>query len=125
MNLVLFNAEYLPLLIVLGVMIIPIFSLLLVVLIKFIYKNFKRNKSSKQKFKSDEKEKIINKYLKPFGQDNIISIEAKMRRVNVEVKDVTRIDIEGLKKLGVGVLIVGNIIKCSSEEFANAVEKNE
>ncbi len=123
MNLFLLNAstisaELLPLFIILVVMIVPISILLVIVLIKFIIKNVKRNKKV-------NKEEIINKYLLPFGEDNIISLDTNMRRVNVEVKDINKINIEELKKLGVGILITGNTVKCSSAEFAMAVEEKK
>ncbi|MGM9899167.1 MAG: hypothetical protein ACI32E_01145 [Bacilli bacterium] len=120
MNLILGNVELFPLFIALFVMIIPIFILLIIVLIKFIAKNINRKKSVKE-----SNEDIINKYLAPFGEDNIVSLSVNMRRVNVEVKDINKINIEGLKNLGVGILISGNIVKCSSIEFAQAVEEKQ
>ena len=63
------------------------------------------------------------KFLSLFGNDNIISIDTVMTRVIIEVKDVELVKLEELKKLNVGVLIVGNTIKCSSEEYANLLSK--
>lgn len=119
MNLLASMVELLPLFIILIVMGIPIAILFIVVLVKFIIKNVKRVSK-----KNVSKEDIMNKYLIPFGEDNIISISTNMRRVSVEVKDIRKIDIEGLKNLGVGVLITGNVVKCLSDEFAKVIENN-
>ena len=64
-----------------------------------------------------------DKFLSLFGNDNIVSIDTVMTRVIIEVKDVDLVNLEELKKLNVGVLIVGNTIKCSSEEYANLLSK--
>ena len=98
-------------------MVIPIITLLIIALIKFIAKNFKRNHK-----KVETKEDIKNKYLAPFGDDNIVSISKNLNRVTVEVKDINNVNFDGLRNLGVGVLISGNTIKCSSAEFARTIE---
>ncbi|MCI6509132.1 MAG: hypothetical protein PUH11_00435 [Bacilli bacterium] len=111
------NLNLLPLLIAVIVMVIPIITLLIIALIKFIAKNFKRNHK-----KVETKEDIKNKYLAPFGDDNIVSISKNLNRVTVEVKDINNVNFDGLRNLGVGVLISGNTIKCSSAEFARTIE---
>ena len=47
-----------------------------------------------------------------------------MSRVNVTVKDLEKVDFDKLKELNMGVLVVGNVVKCASAEFAALVEQN-
>ncbi len=110
----------LPLVIALILMIVPIGVLLIVALVKFIIKNVKRNR---EKIESDEE--IKNKYLTLFGEENIISISSNMNRVTVDVTDINKVNFDGLRNLGVGVLISGNTIKCSSAKFASVFAKKE
>ena len=45
-----------------------------------------------------------------------------MSRVSVEVKDIEKVDTQGLKDNGAsGVLLVGNVVKCSYKEGADKV----
>ena len=46
-----------------------------------------------------------------------------MTRVSVEVVDLSLVNLEALKALQIGVLIVGNTVKCSSAEFASHFEE--
>ena len=62
-------------------------------------------------------------FLDLFGKDNVISVDTVMTRVIIEVKDVELVQLEELKKLNVGILITGNVIKCSSEEYSNLFGK--
>ena len=55
--------------------------------------------------------------------DNIVSMNVNMNRVTVEVKDINAVSFDGLRNLGVGVLISGNTVKCSSQEFAKIVSE--
>ena len=57
------------------------------------------------------------------GNDNIISIKKEMTRVAVEVKDLEQVNLEGLKALQIGVLIMGNVVKCSSKELVESLEE--
>jgi len=115
---VLVNANSLGLIICLLVMLIPISILAVIAFVKLLSKNIKRNKK-----KVETSSDIINKYLIPFGDENIISISKNLNRVTVVVKDVTKVNLDGLKNLGVGVLISGNTVKCSSSEFASVIEE--
>ena len=45
-----------------------------------------------------------------------------MTRVSFEVADLSLVNLEALKSLQIGVLIVGNTVKCSSAEFASHFE---
>lgn len=58
------------------------------------------------------------------GSDNIANIEIKMSRVNVTVNDLEKVDFDKLKEQNMGVLVVGNVIKCASAEFVSIVERN-
>ena len=46
-----------------------------------------------------------------------------MSRVAVEVKDLELVNLEGLKALQIGVLIMGNTVKCSSKELVESLEE--
>lgn len=110
----------LPLVIALILMIVPIGVLLIIAVVKFIIKNAKRNHKSVE---SDED--IKNKYLALFGEENIISISSNMNRVTVDVADINKVNFDDLRNLGVGVLISGNTIKCSSAKFASIFATKE
>ena len=114
--------RYLPLIIAVGLFTLPTVTLLIVVLVKMLIKHFKRVKKDKKANKSSD---VKLKYLAPFGANNIVSISVDMTRVTVEVTDISKVSIDGLRELGVGVLISGNVIKCSSAEFANAVSEKK
>ena len=47
-----------------------------------------------------------------------------MSRVNVTVKDVDKVDFDKLKELNMGILVVGNVVKCASADFVALVENN-
>lgn len=113
------------------VCILPIAVLALIVFIKLIIKNQKNRKALKEagtpevKLEKGKKNKKQNttKYLTYFGsENNIVSVSKNLTRVTVEVKELEKVDLEGLKKEGVGILITGNVIKCSSQAFANQIE---
>ena len=109
------NQEFdwtLALLIAIGCFVVPVVLLSIFVIIKKIIKIFKR--SGKKKKSSLSKDA----FLALFGKDNVISVDTVMTRVIVEVKDVDLVNLEELKKLNVGILITGNVIKCSSEAYA-------
>lgn len=93
--------------------VIPIVVLSIIVVIKKIIKIFRKTKKSKPKSNLSK-----DAFLSLFGKDNVISVDTVMTRVIVEVKDLDLVNIEELKKLNIGVLITGNVIKCSSEEYA-------
>lgn len=110
--------EFLPLIIALGILVIPTLILLFIVVGKLLIKHIKRNRKPKQ-----TKEDIQNKYLAPFGVDNVLSMSVEMTRVTIEVADLSKVDFDGLRALGVGILISGNVVKCSSKEFAESIEQ--
>lgn len=93
-------------------------TILLVLLVKFVLVVIKQIKMNK-KFKN-----VNATYLPIFGGlDNIKRIERQLNRVLVEVVDMSSVNIEDLKALNVGTQITGNIIKCSSKEMADELEK--
>ncbi len=93
-------------------------AILLVLLVKFILVVRKQIKTNK-KFKN-----VNATYLPIFGGlDNIKRIERQLNRVLVEVIDMSVVKIEDLKTLNVGTQITGNVIKCSSKEMADELEK--
>lgn len=112
------GADMIALLIALACMVIPVIILLFVVVTKLIIKNVKRNRKV-----VETPADIKNKYLALFGQDNIISISKNLNRVTIEVNDIEMVSLDGLRNLGVGVLISGNTIKCSSAEFAGTINE--
>ena len=103
----------LALIIALLCFLIPIIVLSIIVVIKKIIKIFRKTKSSKPKTSLSK-----DKFLSLFGKDNILNLDVVMTRVIVEVNDLDLVNIEELKKLNIGVLISGNVIKCSSEDYA-------
>lgn len=125
-----FINEYLPLIIAVFCFLVPVVTLLFVVFIKQMIKRFPRKKVSHDEVISDKKKNkkapenktpTIN-YLDFFGgSDNIVSTAKNMTRVTIEVVDLEKVQFDQLRKLGIGVLITGNIVKCSSEEFAKQI----
>ena len=112
------SPQTLPLIIAAALIIIPVSIVALIAFFKVLSKHFSRT-SKKVETKAD----IKNKYLAPFGEDNIVSVSVNMNRVTVEVKDINVVSFDGLRNLGVGVLIAGNTVKCSSQEFAKIVSE--
>ena len=96
---------------------VPVIILLFVVLAKKIIKEVKRNRKLHTTIGFD--------YEVYFGgSENIENIEIKMSRVNVTVKDIDKVDFDKLKDLNMGILVVGNVVKCASAEFVSLVENN-
>ena len=100
--------------IVFGCCFIPIFLMIMVVFFKMVFKHHKKMRTASKKAKSD--------YLEYFGEDNVLSVSKNLSRVTVEVKDVNLVNLAALKEKGIGVMITGNTIKCSSQEFADQIE---
>ena len=109
------NPEVIVVLTILGVFIGTILLVLLVKFVKTVIKQVKMNKKYKN---------IEATYLPIFGGiDNISRIERQLNRVLVEVKDINLVSIADLQGLNVGTQITGNVIKCSSKEMADELEK--
>ena len=109
--------EVFPILFPLLCVFVPVIILLFVVLIKKLIKEVKRTRKFK-KNSGFEYEGYFG------GSENIENVEIKMSRVNVTVKDVDKVDFDKLKELNMGILVVGNVVKCASADFVAAVESN-
>lgn len=102
-----------------GCFFVPIFVLTMVVCIKTLIKAIKKNHEATIRLNNSN-----NEYYELFGgNDNIVSIKKEMTRVSVQVKDLEQVNLEGLKALQIGVLIMGNVVKCSSKELAESLEE--
>lgn len=110
------SPELIPILIPLLCVFVPTVILAIIVLINKIVKHVKMTKNSNNS--NLEYETYFG------GKDNISNIEIKLSRVNVTVNDIDLVDFDKLKELNMGVLVVGNVIKCASSEFVEIVEKN-
>lgn len=109
--------EIFPILFPLLCIFVPVIILLIVVLVKKAIKEVKRSRKLKATAGFD--------YEVYFGgSENIENIEIKMSRVNVTVKDVDQVNFDKLKELNMGILVVGNVVKCASSEFVSMVENN-
>ena len=100
--------------IAIGCFFVPIFALTMVVCGKFLIRKIKENRKSNKNTASTK-----NAYLEYFGGEaNVTKVTKEMTRVSFEVVDLSLVNLEALKSLQIGVLIVGNTVKCSSAEFA-------
>ena len=125
LSLILFQSLFLdeiPMYLLLALcIVVPIIILMIVALIIALVKRFKLIHKYKDA-KLDLNANGENIYLKLFGEDNILNVSVEMSRVSVEVKDIEKVDTQGLKDNGAsGVLLVGNTVKCSYKENAEAV----
>ena len=107
--------------VVLSIAAIFILALLVVGILKLIQifkKQHQRNKRSKnRKMESNQAIEIFG------GIDNIVETQRQLNRILVKVVDKKLVKFDILKAMNVGTQITGNIIKCSSEELAIALEK--
>lgn len=79
-------------------------------------KQRKRNKKSKGEVLQNEALLIFG------GIENIIETSRQLNRILVKVRDKALVQFDVLKAMNVGTQITGNIIKCSSEKLAIALE---
>lgn len=110
------NEADLPIIIFACIIFVPIIILAIIVAIKQIRKAVIRNKNLKENNNQDYKEYFG-------GTDNIENIEVVLSRVNVTVKDLDKVNLQALNDKGIGILVVGNVVKCASQEFADMVSK--
>lgn len=110
---------------------IPVFLLTIIVCIKTIIKKRRKyrgvNVPKVTESKSLKKKKNEEQHYEDLfgGDDNIISIKKELNRVTLTVKDLDLVQLDKLQELKIGVLIVGNMVKCSSNTFAEYFdEKN-
>ncbi len=110
---------------------IPVFLLTIIVCVKTIIKKRRAYKGiavpqiDKPK-KSKKKNDSAVHYEEFFGgEENIISIKKELNRVSLTVRDLELVQIDKLQELKIGVLIVGNTIKCSSSEFVEYFDEKD
>lgn len=108
---------------------IPVFLLTIIVCIKTIIKKRRkyRGVSVPKEKGSSKKQKNANQHYEDLfgGDDNILAIKKELNRVTLTIKDLDLVQIDKLQELKIGVLIVGNMVKCSSNAFAEYFdEKN-
>ncbi len=104
----------LVLFIIFGCCLIPIIGLVLFAFVKMMIK---------QRKKMHKKPVTKLAYVDYFGgADNILQMSKNLSRVTVEVKDLELVQLDDLKAMGVGVMITGNVVKCSSQSFADQVK---
>ena len=101
--------------IIFGICLVPIIILALICFVKLVVKHKKR--INKVKCNSTT-------YLSLFGpESNVISVSKNLTRVSVEVKDLELVNFDALKNEGIGVMITGNVVKCSSQTFADQIKE--
>lgn len=117
MNLILENntTSLVPILLAVVLISVPVIVLAVIVFVKLIVKNAKKQKTHK-KYQNFDYQSYFG------GEDNIENVEVVMSRVNVTVKELDLVKLEELKALGMGILVVGNVVKCANQEFADKVE---
>ncbi len=79
-------------------------------------KQRKRNQRSKGAVLQNEALLIFG------GIENIIETSRQLNRILVKVRDKALVQFDVLKAMNIGTQITGNIIKCSSEKLAIALE---
>ena len=109
------DTNLVPIFIALICITVPVIILALIIFIKMIVKNMKKMRAAKEE---------VDYEILFGGKDNIVSIEVVLSRVNVEVKDVDKVQLDELKNQGIGVLISGNMVKCSNQSFADKVNNS-
>jgi preprotein translocase subunit YajC len=79
-------------------------------------KQHKRNKKSKTSVEQNDAVLIFG------GYENILETSRQLNRILVKVQNKALVQFDVLKAMNVGTQITGNIIKCSSEKLAIALE---
>ena len=99
---------------------IPIFLLAIVAVLIAVVKRVKIAKKYKKGTVVNEELKEI--MFEALGKDNIISVSFEMSRLTITVKDIELVNADVLKANGAnGVLLVGNMVKCSFGEKAEEI----
>lgn len=92
--------------------------ILLSIIIFFIFKK----KHKKDKYDSTN----LNELIGFFGKDNIINVERTEKRVRIEVKDLSVVNLEDLNEYTNGVFTIGNKVvltfKEKTEEIIEALK---
>ena len=112
-------------LIILAVCILPIIILMVYAIIVAIRKNLVRSKEREEAIRASEDDSQRQLFIDLFGgEDNIEDVSLQMSRVSVTVKAMDKVKAEELKEMGAaGVLLVGNVVKCSFGDRAPYIYK--
>lgn len=112
-------------LIILAVCILPIIILIVYAIIVAIRKNLVRSKEREEAIRASEDDSQRQLFIDLFGgEDNIEDVSLQMSRVSVTVKAMDKVKTEELKEMGAtGVLLVGNVVKCSFGDRAPYIYK--
>lgn len=112
-------------LIILAVCILPILILILYAIIVAIRKNRIRSAEREKEIESSEDDSQKELFLDLFGgSENIEDVALQMSRVSVTVKAMEKVKTEELKEMGAtGILLVGNVVKCSFGDRAPYIYK--
>ena len=112
-------------LIILAVCILPIIILMVYAIIVAIRKNLVRSKEREEAIRASEDDSQRQLFIDLFGgEDNIEDVSLQMSRVSVTVKAMDKVKTEELKEMGAtGVLLVGNVVKCSYGDRAPYIYK--
>ena len=98
-------------------------ALLAVGIIKFVQVCIKQNKRNKRSKLNAKRSEFTNTAIDIFGGlDNILETSRQLNRILVKVVNKTLVKFDVLKSMNIGTQITGNIIKCSSEQLADALE---
>ena len=117
--------------IAIGMFFLPVFVLTMIVCIKTLVKKRRelstrikaQNASEASKPVLKTKTSDVDYYAMFGGKDNIVKITKEMTRVSLEIKDLDLVNFDELRSLKIGVLIAGNVVKCSSQELVNYFEE--
>lgn len=101
---------------------IPMFLIIFVIALIALIKRIKMAKLYKKE-KSNDNIELQETLLSALGgKENIISVNVEMSRLTITLKDIDVINPDVLKKSGAnGVLLVGNMVKCSFGEKAEII----
>ncbi len=110
-------------LIILALAVLPIMGLMVYAIIVAIRNSTKRAEARKQEISETHDESQAELFFEVYGgRENIVNVERQLSRVSVTVNDVEKVEVEKLQELGAsGVLIVGNMIKCSYGDRATYI----
>ena len=109
------------------VTLVPIFVLLIVATVIALVKRIKMARQYNKKnpkYEVDGDQTLKNALIDALGENNIEKVESEMSRLTITVKDVELVKPDVLKELGAnGVLLVGNMVKCSFGDKADEICK--
>ncbi|MDD4000652.1 MAG: PTS transporter subunit EIIB [Bacilli bacterium] len=112
-------------LIILAICVLPILILMVIAIIIAIRRSQKKSIEMEAAIKATDDNSQRQLFLQAFGgEENIEDVIIQMSRVSITVKDLELVQVEDLKELGAsGVLLVGNVVKCSFGDRAPYIFK--